>query len=81
MKTGLARIALPTAQISDIYNRICVRFFDSYGICELPAFFAECQHRLGIIALELCLAAIHQPALNAVLQIYSEAGENRLLTR
>lgn len=70
----IARFALPTPQIREIYNRICARFFGSYDIDEVPALLAQCRYRFGRDALEFCLRAVHQVAINAVLQIYGEDG-------
>ena len=70
----IARFAFPTPQIREIYNRICARFFGSYGIDEVPTLLAQCKYRFGRDALEFCLRAVHPVAVDAVLQIYGEGG-------
>jgi hypothetical protein len=70
----IARFALPTTKIREIYNRICARFFGSYGLDEVPKLLAECKYRLGRDALKFCLRAAHEAAVDAVLQIYGEDG-------
>jgi hypothetical protein len=70
----IARFALPTPKSWEIYNRICGRFFGSYGIDEVPALLARCRYRFGRDTLEFCLRAVHPVAVNAVLQIYGEDG-------
>lgn len=70
----IARFALPTPQIREIYDRICARFFSSYGIDEVPALLARCRFRLRRDALEFCLRAVHRVAFDSILQIYHEDG-------
>jgi hypothetical protein len=70
----ISRFLLPVAQGREILNKICERFFGSYGIDEVPALLAMCQVRFRRDALEFVLRSLHTVAFNAVLHVYRERG-------